>query len=194
MGCSPDRNVTTGDRVTEHNVIRLPDEIIETARQLMGSEDDARWKLGDFLSDVVSELEPAYQGVGVKHPRAELFRVISSAIGCDASTLRDRQSMSEFFPYEVRASYPALSYSQLRACRSAGNQWQEYADWAVSNLPAPVAVIRARVKNGGALPPAWAGRWARVQELSELLMGDSEAPPGVRLAARLISMGILGGV
>ena len=172
--------------------IKLPDEVIETARQYLGNEDDARWQLGDFLSDVVSELEPAYQSAGVKHPRAEMFRVISGSIGCDPSTLRDRQSMSEFYPYQVRASYSALTWSQLRACRSAGNQWQEYADWAVSNLPAPVAMIRAKVKNGGALPPAWVGRWSRVIELSELLQSDEQAPPGVRLAARVIAMGILG--
>jgi hypothetical protein len=176
----------------EHNAIKVPDEVIEAARQYLGSEDDARWQLGDFLSDVVSELEPAYYGVGVKHPRAEMFRVISGAIGCDPSTLRDRQSMSEFYPYSVRASYSALTWSQLRACKSAGNLWREYADWSLSNLPAPVAVIRAKIKNGGDLPPVWCGRWQRIVELSDLLQSDAEAPPAVRLAARLISLGIYG--
>ena len=176
----------------EHNGIKLPDSVVEAARQYLGHEDDARWQLGDFLSDVVSEMEPVYHTAGVQHPRAVMFRQIAGSIGCDPSTLRDRQSMSEFYPYSVRADYSALTWSQLRACKSAANLWQVYADWALANLPAPVAMIRSKIKNGGSLPPAWAGRWQRVVELSEMLAGDSEAPPGVRLAARLISMGILG--
>jgi hypothetical protein len=172
----------------------LPDNVVETARQYLHNEHDARWALGDFLSDVVTEMEPVYHTAGVKHPRAVMFRQIANSIGCDPSTLRDRQSMAEFFPAQVRSKYDMLTWAQLRACRSAGPEWERYAEWSAANLPAPCAIIRSRIKNAGDLPAVWVSRWSSMQAIADLLMGDEQAPPGVRLTARLISMGILGGV
>jgi hypothetical protein len=169
----------------------LPDDLIESLRQVINDADRHQWATGDFLVGIVDELEDNYTRLGVRHARAWLIQHMANRVGCDASTLRDREAMARFYPGPVRARYDALSYHQLRACKAAGNQWQEYADWALDNLPAPVATIRAKIKHNGDLPPAWVSRWERVQVLCEALKDDAQAPPGVRLAARLISMGLL---
>lgn len=170
----------------------LPDNLIDSLRQVISDADKHQWATGDFLVGIVDELEDSYTRLGVRHARAWLIQHMANRVGCDTSTLRDREAMARFYPEPVRARYDALSYHQLRACKSAGNLWCEYADWALDNLPAPVAMIRAKIKNGGDLPPAWASRWERVSVLCEALKGDSEAPPEVRLAARLISLGLIG--
>jgi hypothetical protein len=169
----------------------LPDELVEQLRQLTNDADNHQWQVGDFLVSVVDELGQHYEAIGVKRARSWLIQNMASRVGVDASTLRDREAMARFYPANIRSRFDMLTYHQLRACKSAGPEWERYAIWASEDLP-PCAVIRAKVKNGGSLPPAWAGRWSRVIELSELLQSDEQAPPGVRLTARLISMGILG--
>ena len=69
--------------------------------------------------------------------------------------------------------------------------WREYAEWALANLPAPVALIRARVKHNGHLPPAWEGRWARVLELCGALVDDNQAPDEVRRLAGVVLGGVI---
>ena len=160
--------------------IRLPDEVIEYFRQLLDSAESTQWKIGRGLVDLVDEMSPVWERSGVKHARAAIIRQLAVANGVSDSTLRDRESMARFYPPEVQAEYAVLTYHQLRACKSAGEQWRCYADWAVSNLPAPVALIRARVKCNGDLPPAWIGRWERLQELAELLVGDDLTPDDVK--------------
>jgi hypothetical protein len=162
--------------------------VIEPLRQLVNDADGHQWIIGDYLVDVVDELEAAYSGMGLRNARAWLIRHMAIRVGADTSTLRDRASMCTFYPPDVRREYDALSYHQLRACKSAKDKWREYADWAMENLPAPVALIRARVKHNGDLPPAWIGRWERVLSLADLLADDAEAPAPVRLWARVLGM------
>jgi len=137
----------------------------------------SNWQQGDFLVDVVAEL-------GSIIPRHEIHKQLAAAVGADRSTMRDRELMSRFWP--DREQYAPLTYSQLRACKSAGDRAREYAEWALANLPAPVALIRAHIKHNGDLQPAWIARWDRVRELCELIAGDKEAPPVIRHAARVV--------
>lgn len=166
----------------------LPDVVIEPLRQLVNDADGHQWVIGDYIIDVVDELEAVYSGLGLRSARAWLIRHMAERVGADASTLRDRASMAKFYSPDVRSEYDTLSYHQLRACKSAGDEWQTYADWAMENLPAPVSLIRARVKHNGDLPPAWKGRWERVLVLAELLADDEEAPAHVRLWARVLGV------
>lgn len=159
---------------------KLPDEIIETVRQLLIQDEDLRWALGDYLADVVVEIEPTYKRMGIRFPRATLFRQIANVVGCDTSTLRDRQSVCTFYPPGIRREFDALSWSQLRACKSAGSSWREYAEWALANLPAPVALIRARIKHNGHLPPKWEARWERILDLASEIERDDDAPQSIR--------------
>jgi len=163
--------------------LRLPDEVIERARQLQSEAEGHQWHVGDFLVEVVDELGNYYTRQGVRNARAEIIRQLANGVGADASTLRDRECMARFYPLSIRREYNVLTYHQLRACKSAGERWREYADWALDNLPAPVALIRASIKHNGDLPPAWVGRWERMLAIADLLAADEQTPPVVRLAA-----------
>jgi len=162
----------------------LPDEVIETARQLFHQVEGYQWRVGDFLVDIVDEIEK-YSG-----SRSRVIRELSIRCGADASTLRDRENMARFFPAPLRQDYEALSYSQLRACKAAGSdRWREYADWALGNLPAPVAMIRARIRNNGHDQPAWISRWQRLLVLALVIRDDKEATATVReLCGGLLEM------
>jgi len=86
----------------------------------------------------------------------------------------------------VRHEFDMLSYSQLRACKSAASDWRQYAEWAMDNMPAPVAVLRARIQNNGHDQPAWISRWAGMVRLGKLIAEDTEAPDNVREVAGLV--------
>jgi len=168
-----------GYQVTDK--ILLPDEIIDGVRSRLEYAEPLQWDLGDFLVDVGTELYPYLKGAGIRYPRAYTIREISSRVGCDPSTLRDRETMARFFPQEIRSHWqPPLTYSHLRACKAAGDAWESHASWAVDNLPAPPAVIRARVKTNGHLAPAWQSRWERMLELADTVYLDQDAPRSVR--------------
>jgi hypothetical protein len=168
----------------------LPDEVIETARQLIDEQDGRQWELGDYLNEVVGEFEVHFAAqfdrrgaeLAARRARTEIIRQIAGRTGADTSTLRDRQCMAAFYPAAVRAEYP-FSWSQWRALKSAGDEWRRYADWAADNLPAPAALIRAKIRGGGHLAPAWEGRWERAKILLELLEQDEGAPEALRGAA-----------
>jgi hypothetical protein len=163
----------------------IPDDVVEELRQLSDDSDGAQLRVGDYLCAVVDEF-----GHVVK--RSEIIRQLANRTGRDTSTYRDRETVCRVFPPNIRAEYDGFTYSHWRALKRAGDNWRAYADLLAGDISMPVSVLRTRIANNGALPPAWVGRWSRVQELSEALAGDEQAPPGVRLTARLISMGILG--
>ena len=161
--------------------IQLPDIIIEDFRQMLDEGDKHQFNVGDFIVVILEEF-PTF-------PRAEIIKQLADRTGSDRSTLRDRHNMAQFFPPAVRREFDMLTYSQLRACKSAGDQWREYAEWAMDNMPAPVAVIRARVKNNGDDQPHWINRWDRVVELARLLVNDIDAPSIVRKSSQVVLAG-----
>ena len=156
-------------------MIQLPDQVIEAMRQLLDDGERYQWAAGDLIIEILDEF-PTIE-------RAEVIRQLADRTGRDRSTLRDRHNMCIFFPKDVRQEYDALTYSQLRACKSAGDRWKEYADWALDNMPSPVAVIRARVKNNGHDMPAWVHRWEVMQGIAARIADDNDAPDEVRRAA-----------
>lgn len=157
----------------------LPDEIIETLRQLQGDAERHQWGVGDFLVGVVDELSAVYEIAGVRRARTWLVRHMANRIGADESTLRDRECVARFFPEEVRGAYP-FSWSQWRAIKSAGDNWKEYADWAADNLPAPVTLIRQKIKANGHEKPKWIYKWEKAMDFLEDIADDEEAPQNVR--------------
>ena len=159
-------------------VMQLPEQLIEAFRQLLDDGEAYQWAVGDFITDAIAE----FPGI----ERAELIRSLADRTGADRSTLRDRHNMARFYPKEVRREYDMLTYSQLRACKSAGDRWREYADWAADNMPAPVAVIRARVKNNGHDQPAWVHRWESLYGIAQQIKDDTAAPFAVRAAASAV--------
>ena len=163
----------------------LPDIVVEGLRQLIEAGDAYQFQVGDYLVDVVDEFKSLYESAGVRRARALLLRQCAGRVGVDVSTLRDRETVSRFFPPSIRQEFSPLSYSQLRACKSAGGDgWRSAAEWALANLPAPCELIRARIKHNGQLPPKWKARWERVLDLTAEIERDEEAPDLVRIIAR----------
>ena len=118
--------------------------------------------------------------------RSDLIKQMAVRTGADRSTLRDRHLMSRFYPEAVRVLYDMLSYSQLRACKAAGPEWERYAKWAAGHLPAPVAMIRERIRNNGHDQPPWISRWARMQNIARMIAADKAAPEKVKKVCRLV--------
>lgn len=163
----------------------LPDVVVEGLRQLIEAGEGYQWATGDYLVEVVDEFKSLYESAGVRRARALLLRQCAGRVGVDTSTLRDRETVSRFFPPSIRQEFSPLSYSQLRACKSAGVEgWRSAAEWALANLPAPCELIRARIKHNGQLPPRWEGRWSRLLDLAAEIERDEEAPELVRIITR----------
>ncbi len=158
--------------------VLLPDQVIEALRQLLDDGEAYQWATGRFICDVLDEFPNL--------DRSELVKQMADRTGADRSTLRDRHNMAKFYPPDVVAEYDMLSYSQLRACKSAGDEAHKYLEWAANNLPAPVAVIRARIDNNGHDQPAWVHRWEGMQRLAQQIAEDREAPEGIRDVCRLV--------
>lgn len=163
----------------------LPDMVIEGLRQLTEQGDANQWGVGRYLVDVVVEFKSLYEQAGVRRARALLIKQCANKVGVDASTLRDRCCMADFFTPQDVAEFAPLSFHQMRACKSAGVEgWRGHAEWALANLPAPCELIRARIKHNGQLPPKWANRWERVLDLAAEIERDDGAPDLVRIIAR----------
>lgn len=157
----------------------LPEQVIEALRQLLEDGDNFRWATGRFICDVIEEFPTI--------TRSELIRQMADRTGADRSTLRDRHNMAKFYPPEVQREFDMLTWSQLRACKSAGTEWRTYAEWAAANMPAPVAVIRARIKNNGDDQPAWVHRWDSMKGLAAMIADDREAPEKIKKLCRLVT-------
>ncbi len=171
---------------TGDTLVRLPDGVIEGLRVLLEQGEQYQWATGDYLVEVVDEFRGYYERAGARHARAQLLRQLAKETGADISTLKDRENMARFYPSLIRERYHPLTYHQLRACKSAGEHWQEYAEWALANLPASVASIRHKIKADHNGQPEWFGRWERLRALAELIMADESAPSKIRGALRMV--------
>jgi uncharacterized protein (DUF433 family) len=158
--------------------VQLPEQVIEALRQLLDDSESYQWATGDFIIDVLDEFPQI--------ARSDLIRQMADRTGSDRSTIRDRHNVARFFPKEVRKEFDMLTWSQLRACKRAGTEWREYAEWAAGHMPAPVAVLRARIQNNGHDQPAWISRWAGMVRLGKLIAEDTEAPENIRELAQLV--------
>ena len=164
-------------------VVQLPEQVIEALRQLLNDGERYQWAVGDLITDVLAEFPDV--------KRAELIRQLADRTGADRSTLRDRHNVARFYPIEVRKQYDMLTWSQLRACKSAGTEWRQYADWAAGHMPAPVAVLRARIKHNGHDMPAWVHRWESMQGIARQLVNDTDAPKRARRIAGIVDRQVL---
>ena len=159
-------------------VVQLPEQVIEALRQLLDDGDRHQFIVGDFIIDVLDEFPHVN--------RSELVKQMADRTGSDRSTIRDRHNVARFYTKEIRAEFDMLTWSQFRACKRAGEEWRQYAEWAAGHMPAPVAVIRARIKNNGHDQPAWVHRWQAVQRLAQQIADDREAPAKIREVCRLV--------
>jgi len=170
----------------------LPDDLIETVRQLNHDGEGVQWAMGDLLVAAVEELGPVYAthpGIGsIRRARTYILRALADRTGTDESTLRDRQSVCSFFPPKMRLEYDGFTYHQWRAFKYAGGQWRKYAEQAAQNLPAPVRVIRAWIDEdeNGVRQPAWERMLDKFIDIAYSLERDEAAPAWCRQAAHFV--------
>ena len=178
--------------MTEHTIEipPLPPELIERVRQLSDDADRPQWTAGYELIAILDELVPAYAAlpelVTERRARTWIVRKLCDGTGENESTTRDRISMARFYPTEVQRKWDVYSWSQMRAFKWAGpERWEEYATYFLDHLPAPVRVIRERIRSGGSAPveSAWKRRWERFVDLAYELAQDTETPEHVKRAA-----------
>jgi hypothetical protein len=175
-----------------HNTLKLPDELEQIISQLSVDIDAKYWKLADLVRDLVDELYPAYS-------KGEIRRGVALAARQASDTVRDLERMSRRVPEGKRRQYEALSRHQLRACLSAGDAWEVYAQWALESAddfggrPAPVVAIRARVKGSGQELSLWLKRWGRIVELAGDILDERDAPEWMRgYCVQLVNAGEAG--
>ena len=170
----------------------LPDDLIETVRQLNHDGEGVQWAMGDLLVAAVEELGPAYAthpGIGsIRRARTYILRQLADRTGVDESTLRDRQSVCAFFTPEVRHEFNFLTYHQFRAVKHAGDKWRQYAERAAQNLPAPVRVIRGWIDDdkNEVVVPGWSRMLDKFIDIAYSLERDEAAPGWVRQAAHFV--------
>jgi hypothetical protein len=153
--------------------LKFPDDLIERLQQNTEDEDKARWDDGDVTADIVDEFGEQY-GKGLVRKR------VAIEAGLSSGTIRQREDMSRFFAFPDRVIYDVLTWSQLRACKPAGIDWRDLADWAIESAddfggrPAPVdAIVAKRLSDDGKLPPTWKDKLDKVMEaLSEIVTMD----------------------
>jgi hypothetical protein len=181
-------------------MMKLPDEVYEQLRHMLGQGEKFQWKIGDFIEEiwieVLNHLPPYVVNTQtgeriVDYDRlsrlahADLIRDLAENTGADKSTLNDRQNMANFFPKPIREKYDMLTYSQLRACKSAGpDDWEKWAQWALVNgyngRPAGVHTIRRAINKAEDPTPDWVNRLKKLEELVEKLITDDDTPAYVK--------------
>jgi len=166
---------------------RLPDDVIESFRDLAGNDEDVRWARGDFIATIVDEAMEELRHTPDEKPRVArwVIRELARETGGERDDLSRCYLMADFYPPDVRSKYiPPLTFHKLRACRSAGEQWQKYADLATDDLSITCEALWAMVSRNGDEQPRWLYWLGRAQNYAERLANDETAPLAVREAAR----------
>lgn len=122
------------------------DEQIEIGRYLRAQGDRAAFALGDICVELVDLHKPT--------PKVKTLEDYADEIGVEATTLHVYEWLSRKVIPDLREEFPVLSWSQWRACASAGDKFIEVAGWAVASAdhyggkPAPTRVIYAKINAG----------------------------------------------
>lgn len=164
----------------KEQTFELPDSFIEKGRQLLINADANQWAIGEHILDGIAEFGNEWDRRGIKNGRAKLIRQLSNKLGCDESTLRDRHNVVAFWQPKMKAEYQAFSWSQLRAIKHAGDEWEQYATWALEHLPCPPNVIRQQIAHDHNGKPAWMYWWERALDAINRLWHDSNTPQEIR--------------
>ena len=162
----------------------LPKDFIETARTLADAPEHYQFQLGDLINNKVAQYESLTDR---RRARWHVIHELNNNAVADESTLRDRSVMAAFWSPDMREEYDMLSYSQKRAIKAAGVLWKEYAEWTLQHLPAPVWLIRKRIKDKGdgeERRPGWERMLDKFIDIAYALERDESAPCWVRQAAR----------
>lgn len=175
-----------GHNTKPADALALPASADNKIIELRDRESASLWEWADLLAALDTEL------CRNRGDQARLLSLVAGRASLDKSTLRHRLNMGRTFTPDVRAQVDdVLSYSQLEACRAAGDDWRQYALWAIESAddfggtPAPVGAIRKRIRDdaGGAKPPTeppWRQKCQRIIDLADSARRERDTPDAVR--------------
>ena len=180
--------------------MKLPDEVFTQLIHMLDQGDKWQWKVGRFINEIWEEVQP-YVVLKAKETRTQairrehafLIRSLAEGTGSTRSTLNDRQNMATFFSVADVEKYHMLTYSQLRACKSEGDDWETWAKWSLTNgfhgRPAGVHTIRkaqALKKNPEFM---WVRNLRKIEELAEKILHDQDTPEFIyNTANKIVSL------
>ncbi len=167
--------------------MKLPDEVFIQLSHMLAQGDKYQWRIGDFINEIWEEVQPYVvlkqretQAQAIRREHAFLIRSLAEGTGADRSTLNAWQNMATFFSVADREKYYMLTHSQLKACKGEGEDWETWAEWALTNgfhgRPAGVHTIRkaqALKKNPEFM---WVRNLRKIGDLAEKIMHDQDTP------------------
>ena len=171
--------------------MKLPDEVFVQLSHMLEQGDKWQWKIGVFINEVWEEVQvyvvrkdKETHAQAVRREHAFLIRSLAEGTGSSRSTLNDRQNMATFFSTTDREKYHMLTYSQLRACKSEGEDWETWAKWALTNgfhgRPAGVHTIRKAQAKKNNPEFMWVRNLRKIGDLADKILHDQDAPTWVR--------------
>lgn len=122
-------------------MIKFPDNVLDTVRQLLHAEGSACWGIGDIVNLIAEQQD---------QPVALVARHLAYETGGNDHTFRDYAYVSGRIPDDWREELP-LTRHQWKACMSAGDECFTVALWAVEQAdtnggrPMSVRAIRAHI-------------------------------------------------
>lgn len=126
--------------------LELPEVVYDQLRGLLDQKEVLQWEIGDFIVDVWQEVERYTPEDERRKAHARFLKDLAYNTGTHYGSLRNMEVMSGFYSTKDRKAYiPPLTWSHLRACLSAGEDWETWARWAVDNQ-ASADAIRAERK------------------------------------------------
>jgi hypothetical protein len=164
---------------------QIPDEAYDQLQSLLDAEGGLQWKVGDFLSEYWEELRKYTHESEEAETHAKLIRDFADGTGASRSTLRDRKKMAEFFTTEDRNKWQMFSYHQFRSLRSAGDDWEIWAEWALRNTykgrPASEKKIREAIDADKDPTVIYIRKLNRMEADARGILIDERAPHGVKV-------------
>jgi hypothetical protein len=171
-------------------IFQIPDEAYDQLRTLLEHDGSIQWQVGDFITEFWTEMKRYLVESEVNKAHAKMIRDFADHTGADRTTLRDRERMSRFFTQEERAEYPILTFHQFRALRSAGDDWQQWAEWAMENgrqgAPASTSKIRQAIKESKDPTPDFLKRLERMEKDGQWVLSNEEPPKDVKDGVALV--------
>jgi hypothetical protein len=163
----------------------LPDEVFTQLRYLLDQGDMIQWRTGDFILDVWAEIAKYSPPGDHKKDHAIMITQMASRTGADKSTLRSRERVSEFFDEDMRNKWqPPYSYSQMKALRTAGDEWETVAEWGLdggwNNGVATTDEIRDKISGQRDPKELLLKRLVSMEKTARRIIDDEATPVDVR--------------
>ena len=171
--------------------MKLPDLVYEQLRHLLSMGEANQWAVGDFIRDVWIEIEMRVPDGDERKEHAAMIRLMAQNTGADESTLRSRKNMSTFYPESARQVWqPPYTYHHLRALMSAGDEWEQVAQWGLTggynDGIATVREIREHIRGKTEPLVLTQQRLTRLQKLASKIIEAEETPRPVGVQLSLI--------